>query len=99
MLGGVAALSAPGGTLDADLIGEAPLRSAELAPMLRLYDQWGAPWRFGTEDPAGLFRRHAFCAAVTRPGEPRAHYGRWSNADLAAARVVQLYFVHSIRTP
>jgi hypothetical protein len=38
----------------------------------------GFPWRFGTDDPEGLFARHGWSAQVRQPGEPGAAYGRWT---------------------
>jgi len=93
LLSRVAGVVAPGVTLAADLVDDRVFEMPLLRPMFALYEAWGAPWLFGTEDPAQLWLDHGFTADVIRPGDPGADYGRWTDADRAASAVIRLFFV------
>ncbi|WP_437957558.1 SAM-dependent methyltransferase [Sorangium sp. So ce119] len=70
-------LSAPGSILLFDGVGKSLLESPALAPTLRMMADLGAPWIFGTDDPAGLAAAHGWEAADLDPGEVGARWGRW----------------------
>lgn len=75
---GIAALSAPGTRLAADLIGTGVFRLAYMRQFLRRLDEAGSPWRFGTDDPGGFVESCGWRTdQVTEPGRPEADYGRW----------------------
>lgn len=93
----VRALTAPGATLAANVAAASTLRAPAFQPLLGVFRDWGAPWVFGVDDPAALWAEHGFRAEVTRPGQPGAHFGRWSDADETAARTVRLLFVDGTR--
>ncbi|MDH2429622.1 SAM-dependent methyltransferase [Sphaerisporangium sp. TRM90804] len=99
LLGRIAALTAPGATVAANVAAASTLRAPALQPMLRVFRDWGAPWVFGVDDPAALWREYGFAAEVVRPGEPGAHFGRWSEADATASLTVRLLFVDGTRSP
>ncbi|WP_437821307.1 SAM-dependent methyltransferase [Sorangium sp. So ce1078] len=70
-------LSAPRSTLLYDVVGRSLLESPALAPALRMMTELGAPWVYGTDDPAGLVAAHGWEAAVVDPGEVGRRWDRW----------------------
>ncbi|AUX33027.1 MULTISPECIES: SAM-dependent methyltransferase [Sorangium] len=70
-------LSAPRSILLYDVVGKSLLESPALAAALRMMAELGAPWIFGTDDPAGLVAVHGWDAAVVEPGEVGTRWGRW----------------------
>lgn len=73
----IAALSAAGSIIAADVddvtFGTSPLTRT----FVRKLRSDGTPWRFGTGRPETLFAHHGFSAEVRMPGERGAGYGRW----------------------
>ncbi len=77
VLATVEPLAAPGSLLGADLVNQVFLEHPYLREFLALMAEFGAPWRFGTNDPERLFARHGWQAIVIQPGDDGAHFGRW----------------------
>ncbi|WP_238011739.1 SAM-dependent methyltransferase [Dactylosporangium sp. AC04546] len=74
----MAALSAPGSRLAADLVGLGVFRLPYTRPFLRKLADAGSPWQFGTDDPAGFVRANGWAdVTVLEPGRPDADFGRW----------------------
>jgi len=76
VLGEIAAHAAPGSRLAADVpspVGAWPW----MERFLEQLTQAGAAWRFGTDDPEGLFARHGWEALVREPSDPTVSHGRW----------------------
>jgi methyltransferase (TIGR00027 family) len=70
-------LSAPRSVLLYDVVGKSLLESPVLARTLRMMAELGAPWTFGSDDPAGLVAVHGWEAAPIDPGTPGTRWGRW----------------------
>ncbi|MCT2589321.1 SAM-dependent methyltransferase [Streptomyces sp. N2-109] len=73
----VAAITAPGSRIAADMVNSAALTLTYLRPVLDLFSRWGCPWLFGTDEPEALFDRFGFSAEAVQPGQPGADFGRW----------------------
>jgi methyltransferase (TIGR00027 family) len=73
----IAALTAPGSWLGADLVSRDALWSPWLQPWLEVGAYNGAVWRFGTNDPERLCAGHGWEPWVRQPGEEGADFGRW----------------------
>lgn len=99
VLARVAAISAPGSRIAADLVNAAALTAPHLRGLLDVFAGWGCPWVFGSDEPEALFDRHGFDVLATQPGEPAADFGRWP--DPVPARdipgVPRVWFVHGWR--
>ncbi|MEU3754212.1 SAM-dependent methyltransferase [Streptomyces olivoreticuli] len=99
MLERVAAISAPGSRIAADLVNAAALTLPHMRALLDVFSDWGCPWLFGSDEPETLFDTHGFDVTATQPGEPGADFGRWP--DPVPARDVKdvrrVFFVHGRR--
>ncbi|OIJ89725.1 SAM-dependent methyltransferase [Streptomyces colonosanans] len=73
----VAAISAPGSRIAADLVNAAALTLPHVQGQLDIFKAWGCPWVFGSDEPEALFDRCGFDVDATQPGEPGADFGRW----------------------
>ncbi|KJY42685.1 hypothetical protein VR41_06715 [Streptomyces sp. NRRL B-1568] len=74
----ITALSAPGSTLLTDFVGRSMLDAPWARPMLGLLAEWGAPWHYGTDDPAPLFTGRDWQVEVTAFETVAADLGvRW----------------------
>ncbi|WP_333767851.1 SAM-dependent methyltransferase [Streptomyces sp. IBSBF 2435] len=95
----VAALSAPGSTVVADLVNTAALTHPGMSDILEVFAGWGCPWVFGSDEPEELFARHGFAVTATQPGEPGADFGRWLDPvpGRAVTGVPRVFFVHGTR--
>ena len=71
------ALSAPGSVLCYDVVGKSLLEAPFMAELLKSMAENGAPWLFGTDDPAELVRDHGWTAEVTDIAEPGNRWNRW----------------------
>jgi methyltransferase (TIGR00027 family) len=76
-LGTISGLATPNCRLLIDIVGKSLLNAPRLAPMLHELAKYGTPWRFGTDDPAGLLAAQGWRAEIIRYGEEAASYGRW----------------------
>lgn len=99
MLERVAAISAPGSRIAADLVNAAALSLPHMRGLLDVFAGWGCAWRFGSDEPEALFDQYGFDVEATQPGEPGADFGRWP--DPVPARDVKdvrrVFFVHGWR--
>ncbi|MBB3601760.1 methyltransferase (TIGR00027 family) [Mycolicibacterium sp. BK556] len=71
------ALSAPGSVLCYDVVGKSLLQAPFMAELLKSMADNGAPWLFGTDDPAELVRDRGWSAEVTDIAEPGNRWNRW----------------------
>jgi methyltransferase (TIGR00027 family) len=69
------ALSPSGSVTLFDVVGESLLRSPVMAPTLQMMRELGAPWIFGSDDPAALLA--AWRANVTEPAIVGNAFKRW----------------------
>lgn len=95
----VAALSAPGSAVAADMVNSASLTLPSMRGLLEVFAGWGCPLLFGTDQPEELFARHGFAVTATQPGEPGADFGRWPDPvpDRALTDVRRVFLVHGHR--
>ena len=78
-------LSAAGSHLLFDVPGRALFASATSAAALEAMAARGSPWRFGTDDPAGLVEALGWTASLTLPADYAAPLGRWPDTPRKAA--------------
>ncbi|MFI1889332.1 class I SAM-dependent methyltransferase [Streptomyces jumonjinensis] len=95
----VAAISAPGSHIAADIVNRAALTLPHMSGLLDVFASWGCPWVFGTDEPEALFERYGFDARAVQPGEPDADYGRWPDPvpPREVRDVRRVFFVHGRR--
>jgi methyltransferase (TIGR00027 family) len=67
-------LAAPGSVLVTDLVSRSLLTAPWMQQALKAMEEQGMGWRFGTDDPVGLFAVHGWDAAIKDPGEEGARY-------------------------
>ena len=70
----VSRLASPGSVLVTDLVSQSLLTSPWMAQALKAMEEQGMGWRFGTDDPAGLFTMHGWDTKTKQPGEEGARY-------------------------
>lgn len=70
----VSQVAAPGSVLITDLVSRSFLNSPWMQPALKAMEERGMAWRFGTDDPAGLFGAHGWKVEVKQPNEEGAKY-------------------------
>ncbi|GAA2677406.1 MULTISPECIES: SAM-dependent methyltransferase [Actinosynnema] len=73
----IAAITAPGSLIAADIVNRAALTLPDTKGLLDVFAGWGCPWLFGSDEPEELFAEHGFTAQALQPGDPGADYGRW----------------------
>ncbi|WP_405590605.1 class I SAM-dependent methyltransferase [Streptomyces sp. NBC_01190] len=95
----VAAISAPGSRIAADIVNSAALTLPHMRGLLDVFAGWGCPWLFGTDEPEDLFARHGFDVTATQPGEEGADFGRWPDPvpPRDEREVRRVFFVHGRR--
>ncbi|OIK06018.1 class I SAM-dependent methyltransferase [Streptomyces monashensis] len=95
----IAAISAPGSRIAADIVNAAALTLPHMRGLLDVFEGWGCPWLFGTDEPEALFDRHGFTVRAAQPGEEGADYGRWPDPvpPRSARDVRRVFFVHGRR--
>ena len=95
----VAALSAPGSRIAADIVNAAALTLPHMRGLLDVFEGWGCPWLFGTDEPEALFDAYGYTVRATQPGEEGADFGRWPDPvpprDVRDVR--RVFFVHGRR--
>ena len=74
ILAEVSKLSASGSVLVTDLVSRSLLTSPWMQNSLKAMEERGMGWRFGTDDPAGLFAAHGWRTEVKQPGDEGANY-------------------------
>jgi methyltransferase (TIGR00027 family) len=92
------AISAPASQLFFDVPGRALFESATSAAAIAAMAARGSPWRFGTDDPAGLVAPLGWTAELTLPADYAAPFGRWPRPPSAGqapspAKLAQSFFV------
>ncbi|MFE7168823.1 SAM-dependent methyltransferase [Streptomyces sp. NPDC057616] len=99
MLERVAAITAPGSRIAADLVNTAALTLPPMRGLLDLFERWGCPWLFGSDEPEALFDGHGFDVRAVQPGEPGADFGRWPDPvpERHVEGVRRVFFVHGRR--
>jgi methyltransferase (TIGR00027 family) len=95
----VAAISAPGSRIAADIVNAAVLTRPDMRALLDVFARWGCPWLFGTDEPEALFDTHGFDVSAAQPGDPGADFGRWPDPVPPRDRVDvrRVFFVHGRR--
>lgn len=95
----VAAISAPGSRIAADIVNTAALTLPHMRGLLDVFEGWGCPWLFGTDEPEALFDAYGYTVQATQPGEKGADFGRWPDPvpprDVRDVR--RVFFVHGRR--
>jgi methyltransferase (TIGR00027 family) len=93
-------LSAPGSVLLYDLVGETLLKAPFLQPSLQFMDKLGAPWTFGSDEPAALIEPLGWRADVTDVAEPGSRWNRWEHpaVPLDVPGVPRGYFVQATKS-
>ncbi|NUU24318.1 MAG: SAM-dependent methyltransferase [Streptomycetaceae bacterium] len=95
----VAANTAPGSLIAADVVNAAALTLPHMRGLLDVFAGWGCPWLFGTDEPEALFAKYTIDAVAVQPGEPAADYGRWPDPvpPREETNVRRVFFVHGRR--
>ena len=70
----VSKLAAPGSVLVSDLVSRSLLTSPWMRDFLKAMEERGMGWRFGTDDPTGLFAGYGWQAEVKHPDEEGVKY-------------------------
>ena len=70
----ISGLAAPRSLLLTDLVSQSLLSNPWMQQVLKAMEERGMGWRFGTDDPVGLFARHGWEADVKQPAEEGAKY-------------------------
>jgi methyltransferase (TIGR00027 family) len=99
LLARIDALAAPHSMLLFDVLGRSLLEAPALAPALRVMKEWGAPWRFGTDEPAGLLPAARWNTRSTEPAQVGHRWGRWPFAPMpkGVPGVPRSYFVEGTK--
>lgn len=99
VLARVAAISAPGSRVAADIVNSAALTLPHMRGLLDVFSGWGCPWLFGTDEPEEFFDRYGFDVRATQPGEAGADFGRWPDPvpPRSERDVRRVFFVHGRR--
>ena len=94
---GIDALSAQGSTLLCDVVSKTLLESPALAPVRDHMSALGAPWIYGTDEPAAALNELGWTVQVTDAGEPGHAWGRWPQpaAPLDVPDVPRGYFLQA----
>ncbi|MCX4824954.1 SAM-dependent methyltransferase [Streptomyces sp. NBC_01142] len=95
----VAAISAPGSRIAADIVNSAALTLPHMRALLDVFADWGCPWLFGTDEPEALFESCGYTAQALQPGEEGAGFGRWPDPvpPRTERDVRRVFFVHGRR--
>jgi methyltransferase (TIGR00027 family) len=93
----VDALSAPGSKLLCDIVSKTLLELPAMAHVRDYMSALGAPWVYGTDDPAGPLERLGWAVHVTDIAEPGYAWRRWPHppAPLNVPGVPRGYFVQA----
>jgi methyltransferase (TIGR00027 family) len=77
LLGAIDGIAPAGSWLGVDVVGNVFLKSAEMQPFLKMLEEMGCPWRFGTDEPEELLAGYGWSARAFVAGSPEANYNRW----------------------
>jgi len=93
-------LASPGSSLLTDLVSHSLLTSPWMQPALKAMEERGMGWRFGTDDPVGLFAGHGWRAEVKDPAEEAVKYDpkRFNASPSGRPAISGSYFVFAHRT-
>jgi methyltransferase (TIGR00027 family) len=80
----VDALSAPGSVLLYDVVGKTMLAAPFLQPTLEFMEKLGAPWIFGSDEPAEFVQHRGWSATLTDLAEPGNRWKRWAHPVIPA---------------
>lgn len=96
----VAAISAPGSRIAADIVNAAALTLPHMRGLLDVFSGWGCPWLFGSDEPEELFAQYGFDVRAVQPGEEGADFGRWPDPvpPRSVRDVRRVFFVHGRRS-
>jgi methyltransferase (TIGR00027 family) len=100
VLAEVSRLASPGSTLLTDLVSHSLLTSPWMQDALKAMQERGIGWRFGADDPAGLFGRYGWQAEVKSPDEEALKYDpkRFCTSPSGRPAISGSYFVFAHRT-
>jgi methyltransferase (TIGR00027 family) len=92
-------LSSPGSVMIFDIVGQSLLDCSAVASTLKMMSDLGAPWRFGTDEPASLVTRHGWRAVAIEPAVIGNAWHRWPFPPVPAgiAGVPRSYFVEATK--
>ena len=92
-------LSAPGSVLLYEIVGATLLEAPFLQPTLEYMKQLGAPWTYGTDEPAELVESRGWTATVTDIAEPGNAWHRWEHpaVSLDVPGVPRGYFIEATK--
>ncbi|RDG37821.1 class I SAM-dependent methyltransferase [Streptomyces corynorhini] len=92
----IAAFSAPGSAVAADLVNSVALTLPHMKPLLDVFADWGAPWVFGVDEPEELLDACGYAVRAIQPGEEGAHFDRWPDPvpPREETGVRRVFFVH-----
>ncbi|MFD0568587.1 class I SAM-dependent methyltransferase [Kitasatospora gansuensis] len=95
----VAAISAPGSRIAADIVNAEALTHPQMKALLDVFAGWGCPWLFGSDEPEALFDTYGYTAEAVQPGESGADFGRWPDPvpPREERGVRRVFFVHGRR--
>ncbi|MEV7437290.1 class I SAM-dependent methyltransferase [Streptomyces griseoviridis] len=98
----IAACSAPGSEIAADLVNTAALTLPDMRPLLAVFEEWGTPWVSGSDEPEHLFDTCGYTVTARQPGDEEADFDRWPDPvvprEVPGAR--RVFLVHgSLRAP
>jgi methyltransferase (TIGR00027 family) len=96
----VTAMSARESILLCDIVSRALLDTDALVAVRQYMSALGAPWIYGTDDPAAPLTRLGWSVQVTDAGEPGYAWGRWPQppAPLDVPGVPRGFFVHATKS-
>jgi methyltransferase (TIGR00027 family) len=95
----VDALSAPDSVLLYDVIGTTLLAAPFLASTLEYMQRLGAPWVFGSDEPAALVEDRGWTATVTDMAVPGNKWKRWAHPPFSAEvpNAPRGYFIEAMK--
>ena len=89
----VSGLAAPRSLLVTDLVSQSLLTSPWMQQVLKAMEDRGMGWRFGTDDPVGLFAQHGWQADVKQPAEEGAKYNPQRFPDKPGQSMMSFFVV------
>jgi methyltransferase (TIGR00027 family) len=92
-------LAAAGSWLGLDAMTPDVITSPFMATYIKKLADLGCPWQFGMADPEALLASKGWHASYVLPGEPEAHFGRWTMPTMPRAipGIPRMYFVRATR--
>jgi len=101
VLAEISSVAAPGSVLVTDLASESLLKSPWMKDALKAMEERGMGWRFGTDDPVGLFAGYGWEVEVNQPDEVASTYDprRFPASPTGRPGNSGGYFVVARRTP